>query len=445
MKNKFPNKAILKTVSLSFILLLFLTLPSCKKIEREAKVETGAISDITTVSARATSNIIDLGEGITDHGHCWSVTSNPTINDSKTTLGSITKTGPFTSELLSLQPGTNYYLRAYARSGDKVVYGSELLFSTNPMVLATVTTTPVTSITSTTAVSGGNISSDGGGAITARGICWSTNPNPTIPGPHTNDGSGTGSFTSNLTALTSNTTYYVRAYATNTQGTSYGQQINFNTLIEGTEAGKFTDSRDGNDYNWIQIGNQIWMSENMKYLPAVSPPTVGSYTDPYYYVHGYEGTSVSSAKSTSNYNTYGVLYNWPAAMAGATSSIDNPSGVQGVCPSGWHLPSIAEWIELISFLGGGEIAGGKMKEAGYTHWISPNTGATNSSGFTALPGDSRGIDDRFYNIGYFCNWWSTWETETTYAAGRGLQYNEEFVGDYGYPKASGVSVRCIKD
>ena len=102
------------------------------------------------------------------------------------------------------------------------------------------------------------------------------------------------------------------------------------------------DARDNQTYRIVTIGSQTWMAENLKYLPSVVGPGPGSKKTPHYYVYGYNGTNVTDAKATANYNTYGVLYNWPAAMNGAASSTTNPSGVQGVCPDGWHLPSDAE-------------------------------------------------------------------------------------------------------
>ena len=131
------------------------------------------------------------------------------------------------------------------------------------------------------------------------------------------------------------------------------------------------------DYDIVEIGYQCWFAENCRYLPSVGPSNEGSETDPYYYVYDYEGTDVAAAQATTNYATYGVLYNWPAVMT------------EGICPSGWHIPSDGEFTELTDFLGGESVAGGKMKEAGYDHWNSPNTGATNSSGWTGLPGGYR--------------------------------------------------------
>ena len=137
--------------------------------------------------------------------------------------------------------------------------------------------------------------------------------------------------------------------------------IFYKPTIEETTSGTFIDSRDGNEYNWVQIGDQIWMAENLKYLPSVVGSGTGSETTPYYYVYGYDGTNVPDAKATDNYATYGVLYNWTAAMNGEASSKTNPSGIQGVCPAGWHLPSDAEWTELTDYLGGRSVAGGKLK------------------------------------------------------------------------------------
>lgn len=211
------------------------------------------------------------------------------------------------------------------------------------------------------------------------------------------------------------------------------------------QIGGFTDSRDGNHYDVVKIGNQIWMAENLKYLPGLSGPVKGSNTDPYYYVYGYEGTSKSEAKATVNYNTYGVLYNWPAAMGGSTSSTANPSGVKGICPTGWHLPSDAEWTELTDYLGGESLAGGKLKETGTTHWTSPNTGATNQYGFTGLPGGDRNTGETFLDIGNFGIWWSATENNTENAFYMYLQNNSSDAGRHSNLKELGLSVRCIRD
>jgi uncharacterized protein (TIGR02145 family) len=187
----------------------------------------------------------------------------------------------------------------------------------------------------------------------------------------------------------------------------------------------------GYSYSLISIGEQCWFSENCRYLPEVSPSSEGSESDPYYYVYGYEGTDVAAAMSTSNYATYGVLYNWPAVMT------------EEICPSGWHIPSDEEFTELTDFLGGESVAGGKMKEAGNAHWNYPNTGASNSSGWAGLPGGVRDSGG-FYGNGSLGYWWSASESGS-FSWVRELDYN--YVGvyrNYNY-RDNGFSARCVRD
>jgi uncharacterized protein (TIGR02145 family) len=207
----------------------------------------------------------------------------------------------------------------------------------------------------------------------------------------------------------------------------------------------YTDARDGTQYSSVLIGVQCWMAQNLAYLPDVVGPGTGSNTTPYYYVYGYNGTNVTTAKATSNYATYGVLYNWSAVMAGSASSSSNPSGVQGVCPTGWHLPSDAEWTELTDYLGGTNVAGGKLKETDTTHWSSPNASATNEYGYTALPGGIRDNDGLFKFFGVNGYWWSATENNTLSSKYRGLGYNISTVLGGNYYKENGFSVRCVRD
>ncbi|MFA5496841.1 MAG: FISUMP domain-containing protein [Bacteroidales bacterium] len=205
----------------------------------------------------------------------------------------------------------------------------------------------------------------------------------------------------------------------------------------------FKDSRDGKVYKTVTIGSQVWMAENLAYLPFVVGPETRSDTDPCYYVYGYYGTDVTTAKTRSNYLTYGALYNWPAAMQGEPSSDANPSRVQGICPTGWHLPSDAEWTQLINYLGDANVVGGKLKAT--THWESPNEGATNETGFTALPGGYYNTGGSFYLIGNFGYWWSSTEFNSKYAWYRYLEDKTSIVYRNEYFKDWGRSVRCVKD
>ena len=192
-----------------------------------ATVVTATATGITPTSATCGGNVTDDGGfAVTARGVCWSTTMQPTITNSHTTDG--TGLGAFVSSVTNLEPNTTYYLRAYATTEAGTAYGEQISFAT-PNGLATVTTADVTGVTANSATCGGSVSADGGFAVTARGVCYSTTPNPTIAGPHTTDGAGLGTFVSQLYNLNSATTYYVRAYATNGAGTVYGEEKDFRT------------------------------------------------------------------------------------------------------------------------------------------------------------------------------------------------------------------------
>ena len=209
--------------------------------------------------------------------------------------------------------------------------------------------------------------------------------------------------------------------------------------IEVSNIGTFIDKRDGHRYRWVKIGSQIWMEENLAYLPTVSPPDQGSYYDRYYYVIGYVGKNIAAAKATENYQTYGVLYNWKSALT--------------ACPHGWHLPSDKEWQMLEIHLGiserkadapglRGTDEGEKMKST--SGWYNNGNG-TNSSGFNALPGGYRGSNGSFSSLGRTGRWWSSAEISGSNAWDRNLFFGYHQVSRNGYDKSVGFSVRCIKN
>jgi len=232
-------------------------------------------------------------------------------------------------------------------------------------------------------------------------------------------------------------------------------------------SGTFTDTRDDQTYKWVKIGNQIWMAENLKYLPSVVGPGTGSETTPHYYVYDYDGTDVHSAKATANYQNYGVLYNWPAAMNEALSSSANPSGVKGVCPTGWHLPSDAEWTQLVDYVvsqgypnsdvfnGAGNALkscrqngtqmGGECNTSEHPRWDGSTNYGTDEFCFSALPGGRRypaGGFDALCGYGY---WWSATEISSTLVWYRSIYYDGGDVGRYTDLKPRGFSVRCLQD
>ena len=204
-------------------------------------VITKDVTNITGTSAKCGGTITDDGGYyVTSRGVCWSTHRNPTIFDNYTTDGM--NTGTYTSTMTNLEENTVYYVRAFAINEKGSSYGTEYSFETSgsggggggSANLPTVTTASISNITANSATSGGNVTSNGGSTVTARGVCWSTSQNPTINNSYTTTGSGTGAFTSAITGLTANTTYYVRAYATNGSGTAYGSQKTFTTSSGGS-------------------------------------------------------------------------------------------------------------------------------------------------------------------------------------------------------------------
>jgi hypothetical protein len=191
---------------------------------------TNNITSITAETASSGGNVLTSGGlTVTTRGVCWSTTQNPTIDNDKTTNGS--GLGTFTSNLSGLSPNTTYFVRAYATNSFGTGYGTQKSFTTSATI-PTLTTTNISGVTANSANSGGDVTNDGGASITARGVCWATTQNPTISNSKTSNGTGTGTFTSNITGLNPNVTYFVRAYATNSAGTNYGEQKSFTTLID---------------------------------------------------------------------------------------------------------------------------------------------------------------------------------------------------------------------
>lgn len=329
-----------------------------------------------------------------------------------------------------------------------------------PPAVPSVVTTNVNFITDTSAMGHGHITFIGDSLI-ARGICWSTTSQPTIMDSHTRDSIniGLGDFDSEITGLTPNTTYFVRAYATNSNGTAYSNEKSFRTGTGNdgqpcTAAATVTDV-DGNTYNTVQIGNQCWMKENLRtthYASSIEIPLGSSATH-----HDYSAQRYYPNDNAELVGTYGYLYNWAAVMNGASSSTANPSGVQGICPNGWHVPSDSEWTQLTDYVSihSAYLCNNDMSNLGKalaaaTGWnsytttcaIGNNPSTNNSTGFSALPA-GLSLSTNFGNVADF--WSATEETDNLHACIRILRYNQGNVTKYTYYKHYGFSVRCVRD
>ncbi len=279
----------------------------------------------------------------------------------------------------------------------------------------------------------GVVTDDGGSFVTVRGFCYSsTAQNPTIQDSRVENGVGAGTFTATLTGMKGQTMYHVRAFATNSNGTGYGSSFAVQTidsiLLDVT----------GRSYPVIQIGSQVWMGSNLKTWKFNDGTLIPSWSNPNIW-----DTLVIPAMIWYDNNawmdtTFGCLYNWYAANTGK------------LAPAGWHVPTDFEWTTLVNYLGGSDVAGGLMKSTGILGtgnglWTTPNLGATNSSGFTGLPGGDRGHDGNYYDLNGFGSFWTSTENDANTAWYRLLSYNNTAARRINESKKFGFSVRCIKD
>jgi uncharacterized protein (TIGR02145 family) len=321
--------------------------------------------------------------------------------------------------------------------------------------IPTVTTDAVKDITNTTAICTGNVTSCGGSWWVDRGICFSdiiTDPTLSNNYSWADAGSHTGTFNAYMEYLTPGITYYVRAYASNNAGNGYGKVISFITSGNVTgdvvfnpdlTYGSLTDI-DGNTYKTIKIGSQTWMAENLKtakYNNGSEIPFVNGLSD--WINRNTYGYCWYLNDPVRFKNVYGALYNWHTVNTGR------------LCPEGWHVPSDAEWTELITYAGGDTIAGRQLKEAGSAHWINTSAKVTNGTGFTALPGGNRwGVITEpvsyFTELGYSGNFWSTTEFSDPVhgyygAYSRTFFYGWDECAPSAFTKDQGLSVRCVQD
>jgi uncharacterized protein (TIGR02145 family) len=422
---------IMKKLLFLFIVCTVLA-TSCKKDKpgKLATITTTAVTNITSTGVTSGGTISDDGNsGITQRGIAWATHTSPTVGDSITNSGS--GPGPFISILSTLNAKAVYYIRAYAINATGTAYGNEITFTTSNG-LATISTTAISDIQPLSAKSGGNITNDGGATITERGVVYATTVNPTTTNFKITTGTGTGTFVSTLSPLSSQQTYYVRAYAINSFGTAYGNQVQFNAASANT----VTDI-DGNVYPYITLcGGKSWMATNLKVTKYRNgdPITNG--------LTGFDWTAYPHASGaysfpngiTSTKDTFGLLYNILAV---------NDS--RGVCPIGWHIPTDLEWKSL-------EICHG-MSQAD-----ADATGYRGTIGTLLLEGGSSGLNLqkagyisissgsylRYNQWGLF--WSSSYESGPDANWYRGFSFQASNPASiYRLYNSYGMSVRCVKD
>lgn len=421
-------------------------------------VTTGTVSEVKSYSALTAGNVTSNGGAdVTDRGICWSTSHNPVLTDNKKSGG--TGCGTFSVLLPKLRGSTTYYIRAYATNSVGTSYGDENTFTTAAPQLASVNISQISSVSTNSSVVVVSFENDGGSPVISRGVCWNTIGTAVITDNKTTDGQGSESFDSNLTGLTPNTLYYIRAYAVNEAGTSYG-----NELVVKTYTGTVTDA-DGNIYYTVTIGGKIWMAENLrttKYrngdpISTTVPANldISAETAPKYQ-WSYEGNE-------SNAVVRGRLYTYYVAT-------DN----RNICPSGWHLSTTTDWFDLENYLSyngynydgstgsvsmyDNKIA--KSMAAATSLWRSSTQTGTpgnidfplyrNKSGFTAFPAGMRFIRGqfagRFDGIDANVTFWATPEQNTEIGNAAYLDFSKAFLTKLGYSKNEiAVSLRCVAD
>jgi uncharacterized protein (TIGR02145 family) len=391
-------------------------------------VITATTTDITVTSA-VTGGMVSLPEGshVFQRGVCWGTAPSPDLDGNY----SIEENGigSFNTTLVDLNPNTTYYVRAYAVSDYGLAYGNEQSFTTLSGI-PVVTTAEVTDVTGNSALCGGTVTDDGGLAITARGVCWSASPNPTLSDSYTTDGTGTGSFTSSLTGLSASTTYYVRAYASNSNGTIYGGEQSFTT-----EAGS---SGDG-DHAYVDLGlpsGLLWATCN---VGANAPEDYGEYFawgetttksnfnwSTYQYCNGSDNTFTKYC-TDANYGYNGFTDN-------LTTLLPEDDAATANWGSDWRMPTKAEWRELFN---------------NTTVTLTTQNGV-NGHLFTARNGNSIFLPAtgcRFYSALFYAGscgyyWSSSLYTETDYAWY--FYYDSDNYGVYVETRNYGLTIRPVR-
>ncbi len=394
-------KLIFKLLSLSPLIFMI----SCDRYDPPL-VSEAWVMELSSTSVTLNSYVLsDGGSAVTSRGVCWSISENPTISGNKTIKGA--GLGSFSTEISELTPLTTYYVRSYAKNRAGIGYSKVTSFATGRH-LVSLSTLNVASVTDNSAVSGGFITAESGAIITAKGVCWGKSLPPTLNDNKTSEGTGLETFSSNITGLEPGTTYYVRSYAICNDFIEYGWVETFRTYD-----GSLIDA-DKNVYYSIKIGNQEWMSSNLKVTKYSNGELIGTTTPASLDIQMFESPEYQwpVAGNEINVKAFGRLYTWYAA----TDS-------RKLCPSGWHMPSHVEWSVLAASLTG-----------------------LDGIRFTSIPAGYRLPDGIFSQFEHTARWWSS----TSYSATEAYStYCEDIYAGIVRPSSNsvkyGFSVKCVKD
>jgi len=372
--------------------------------------------------------IWDSGSNIIEYGFCWNTSGNPTKADFHIEADELR--GILYGKLEDLSGGTKYFVRSYAINSAGVSYGQVKIFTTEVNKLPTVSPPWITYISHDKVHCSGGGFTDNTNNMLTKGICWSTSINPTVDDTKVDLGSDFETFSCEIGGLNPGTVYYIRAYATNILGTSYGQ----NRVIR-TFDGYMRDY-EGNIYNTVRLGNQEWMNRNLETnyfsngdkIKTTDPPNLNIEQEDkpvYQWAAGYSNQVIP--------NDYGRLYTWYTA----TDS-------RNLCPMGWHLPSLDEWNELLVHVGGDTVLVGELRHY-YWKYNNPGyEGATEGSFCARKPG-FRSANGKLERRSYVSYWWSGAEASSVKVYTIYCGDDTERVRLFERNKKNGYSVRCVKD
>lgn len=386
-------------------------------------VTTDSINSIEALQATCYYSVVTDGGGtLSKRGVCWD--SEPDVNLEKETVKKIEAygyIGSYAAVMTGLEAGVTYYVRAYASNENGFAYGEELSFTTLGLDLAEITTVKPASISPFSAIIGGVISYDGGTTVTERGICVATHPTPTISDTKVTRGTGTGWFVATAENLTPHTTYYARAFATNGDGTAYGEEYYFTTR---NNPATFTcgesavEDYDGNKYPTVSLGSQCWMGSNLRVTHYSDGEEIPKKLNSSQSTTTTDRIAYADPVSTNpDSPEFGYGYSFACIVRGVVSggvghSSSNPSGVQGPCPEGWHVPSLAEYEQMYNYVASNNLCHPETpisvtkalaSTVGWTDQYSPKQGApayepekNNTSELNLYPVGYRTTSNVFY-------------------------------------------------